>query len=150
MTMKQIRKKSEELCFPNYFTVSRERMGGGLAMLWCYEATVDIKSYSLHHIDAVVHSENVSYWRYTGIYWHLESTQKHHTWNLLTMLAELSLLPWFCFGDCNEKHISILTDFREALRECELMDLEFIGFPLTWSNRRFGLTWLKRDWIDFL
>lgn len=37
----------------------------------------------------------------------------------------------------NEKHASIIADFREAIRECELMDLGFVGYMFTWSNRRF-------------
>lgn len=76
MTKQQMRKKSNELHFPNCFTVSRAGMGGGLAMLWSSEVTAEIKSYSLHQVDAVVHSENGSYWRCTGIYGHPESAQK--------------------------------------------------------------------------
>lgn len=92
-------------------------------MIWSSEVTVEIKSYSLHHIDVVVHSENGSYWRCTGVYGHPESAQKRHTWNLLKRLAELSSLPWLCFRDFNEilnlnekiggneKQISIVTRF---------------------------------------
>lgn len=56
---------SNELRFPNCFAVSRERMRGGLAMLWSSEVTIEIKSYSCHHVDVdvVVHSEKGSYWR---------------------------------------------------------------------------------------
>lgn len=75
MTKQQMRKKSNELHFPNCFTVSRAGMGGGLGMLWSSEVTVEIKSYSLHQVDAVVHSENGSYWRCTGIFGHPESAQ---------------------------------------------------------------------------
>lgn len=61
MTQKQMRKKSDVLHFPNCFAVSREGMGRGLAMLWSSEVVVEIKSYSLHHIDVVVHNESSSY-----------------------------------------------------------------------------------------
>lgn len=82
MTVKQIRKKSEQLHFQNCFAISREGMGGGLAMLWSSKVTVEIKSYSSHHIDAVVHSESGSYWRCTGICGHPKANWKWHTWTL--------------------------------------------------------------------
>ena len=29
-------------------------------------------------------------------------------------------------------------DFREALRDCDLLDIGYKGYPFTWSNGRFG------------
>lgn len=119
-------------------------------MLRREEVTVDIKSFSKHHVDAVVHSENGSYWRCTRVYGHLESDQKRHTWELLGRLAALSSLPWLCFGDFSEvlnlneklggkdKSVSIGNDFRQTIRDCDLKDLGSNGYPFTWSNRRFG------------
>lgn len=75
---------------------------GGLALLWKYDVVVDIKSYSQHHIDAVVHSGNGSLWRCTRIYGHPKTDQKQHTWTLLRRLVRLFSLPWLCFGDFNE------------------------------------------------
>ncbi|KAK9178687.1 hypothetical protein WN943_027880 [Citrus x changshan-huyou] len=69
------------------------------------------ESYSFHHVDAVVHSENGSLWRCMGIYGHPEAVQKRNTWKLLK---------------------------REALRECNLRDVGCTGYPFTWSNMRFG------------
>lgn len=57
MTTPQMRKNYEQLCFPGCFVVGREWIIGGLATLWSSEVTVEVKSYSLHHIDVVVHSE---------------------------------------------------------------------------------------------
>lgn len=57
MTMPQMRKNCEQLCFPSYFVVGREGIRGGLATLWSSKVTVEVKSYSLHHIDVVVHNE---------------------------------------------------------------------------------------------
>lgn len=124
---------SNELHLPNCFAVSRERMRGGLAMLWSSEVTIEIKSYSCHHVDVdvVVHSEKGSYWRCTGIYGHLELAHKQHTWNLLKRLAIISSLPWLSFEDFienlnlneniegNEKQVSMITDFKKALKECD-------------------------------
>lgn len=61
MTVRQMQEKAYKLHFQNCFAVSREGLGGGLAMMWNSEIVVDIKSYSKHHVDAVVHSENGSY-----------------------------------------------------------------------------------------
>ena len=111
---------------------------------------VEVKSYSKHHIDTVVHTENGSYWRCTGIYGHPETGQKHHTWTLMKRLATLSSLPWLCFGDFNEilmpfeklggnvRDVRMMFEFREAMRECELVDLGWKGQPFTWSNQRYG------------
>ena len=92
-----MQEKAKRLHFQNCFAISREGLGGGLALLWREEVTVDIKSFSKHHVDVVVHSENGSYWRCTGVYGHPESDQKRHTWELLRRLAALSSLP--CAAD---------------------------------------------------
>ncbi|KAH9769616.1 reverse transcriptase domain-containing protein [Citrus sinensis] len=162
MTREQMRKRSYELYFANCFAVSREGLGGGLAMLWNSEITVEIKSFSCHHIDAVVYSEKGSYWRCTGIYGHPEAAQKQHTWKLLRRLATLSSLPWLYFGDFNEvlnlneklggneKQVNSVADFREAVRECDFIDMGFTGYPFTWSNRRFGVGLIEERLDRFL
>ena len=111
---------------------------------------MDIKSFSSHHIDVVIHSENGSYWRGTGIYGHPEIDQKQHTWTLMRRLASLSSLPWICYGDFNEilrmnektgkneRRVSNVNEFREAVNFFGLRDMGFKGHPFTWSNRRFG------------
>lgn len=43
--------------FANGFYVQREGKGGGLAMFWRKEMNLEIKSFSRHHIDAVVTEE---------------------------------------------------------------------------------------------
>ena len=135
---KQMVERGKKLHFDNCFTVDRWGLGGGLALLWKGEIDVDIKSYSKHHIDAVVHSENGCYWRCTGIYGHPEADQKHHTWKLLKRIAELSSMPWLCFGDFNEilhlnektgndRCVTAVNDFRETVRCCGLRDLGFVS-----------------------
>lgn len=146
----KLQRKGKELMFDNCFAVDKSGLGGGLALLWNSEVVVEVKSFSKHHIDAVVNFENGTYWRCTGIYRHLEAKQKHNTWTLLHRLTGLSSLPWLCFGDFNEilhlnekigRHnicVSAVNKFREAIKECGLSDLGCKGHPFTWSNRRFG------------
>lgn len=64
------------ICFPNCFAVIKEGMRDGLAMLWSSKVTVEIKSYSVHHIDVAVYSKRESYWKCTSIYGHPKSAQK--------------------------------------------------------------------------
>lgn len=73
-----------------------------------------------------------------------------HLWALLKRLANLSSLPWLCFGDFNEilwpcekiggndRDVSLMNNFREAVKECNLMDLGSSGRLMTWSNKRYG------------
>lgn len=77
-------------------------------------------------------------------------SQKHHTWTLHKRLANLSSLPWLYFGDFNEilwpcekiggndRDVSLMKNFREAVKECNLMDLGSSGCLITWSNKRYG------------
>lgn len=63
-------------------------------------------------------------------------------------LTILSSLPWLCFGDFNDvmnlneklggkdKRVSMVNNFREAIRDCDLMYLESIRYHCTWSSRR--------------
>lgn len=75
--------KGKNLNFQNCFTISSKGRSGGLALLWKSDVVVDIKLYSMHYINTMVHSANGSFWRCTGIYGHPETDQKQHTWTLL-------------------------------------------------------------------
>lgn len=61
MMPKQMQNTARRLQFQNCFKVSRKGLGGGLVMMWTSEVTLEVKSFSNHHVDAVVHSENGSY-----------------------------------------------------------------------------------------
>ncbi|KAH9732412.1 putative reverse transcriptase/RNA-dependent DNA polymerase [Citrus sinensis] len=130
-------------------------MGGGLALFWSSDVDVTIKSYSSHHIDAIVRNQNGKIWRCTGIYGHAEASQKHHTWALLKRLAELYSYTWCCLGDFNEilypheklggndRSSNMMLEFKESIRACNLMDMGFKGHKFTWSNRRFGVNYIE-------
>ncbi|KAH9770133.1 hypothetical protein KPL71_012275 [Citrus sinensis] len=146
----QMSNMGKSLGFDNCFSVGRNRMGGGLALLWNYESDISIISYSNHHIDVVVSEVNRKKWRCTGIYGHPKSMQKRHTWTLLRRLAGLFNYPWLCFGDFNEilnlneklggndRCLNMVAEFREAVTDCSLVDLGCKGYPFTWSNKRYG------------
>ena len=54
--MKKVKLK---LGFVNGFYVQRQGKGGGLAIFWRKEVNLEMKSYSRHHIDAVVTEERI-------------------------------------------------------------------------------------------
>lgn len=79
------------------------------------------------------------------MYGHPKASEKKHTWTVLRRLAGLSTIPWFCFGDFNEilnlnekvgggsRSIEAISEFKEAVRDCKLLDLGR-GYPFTSSN----------------
>ena len=72
-------------------------------MLWRRETNLEIKSFSKHHIDAVViEGGNGFKWRITGFYGHLETHLRKKSWNFLDTLNNQYHLPWLCLGDFNE------------------------------------------------
>lgn len=41
-----------------------------------------------------------------------------------------------------------MAEFGEALRDCNLEDIGYSGYPFTWSNRRFGSPNLIEERLD--
>lgn len=82
-------------------------------------------------------------WRFTGFYGALETHLRTKSWVLLKDLHNWSDLPWLCAGDFNEllkSHEKLggqlrpywqMQQFREALDECRLLDLGFVGHKFT-------------------
>lgn len=61
LTAKQMQNKCRELDYENCLKVRRNRLGGGLAILWNREVMMEVKSYSKHHIDTMIHTKNGCY-----------------------------------------------------------------------------------------
>uniref|UniRef100_A0A803LCM9 Uncharacterized protein n=1 Tax=Chenopodium quinoa TaxID=63459 RepID=A0A803LCM9_CHEQI len=126
------------------------RRRGGLALLWNNSIDVNIRSFSLNHIDARVRSITQDEWRFSGIYGHPDEENKYKIGQLLISLKGGTDTPWLCGGDLilmlhsGEKQGGRVFDMEEAeiLRDvvgvCELEDLGFIGHDFTWSNNRGG------------
>ena len=53
---------------------------GGLAMLWARDIDLEIKRYSLNHIDAIINNTKNDYkWRLTGFYGHPETHRRYES-----------------------------------------------------------------------
>ncbi|XP_021716609.1 uncharacterized protein LOC110684459 [Chenopodium quinoa] len=150
----EMEKIKYKIKFSSCFIVDCEGEGrrrrGGLALLWNNSIDVNIRSFSLNHIDARVRSITQDEWRFSGIYGHPDEENKYKIGQLLISLKGGTDTPWLCGGDLilmlhsGEKQGGRVFDMEEAeiLRDvvgvCELEDLGFIGHDFTWSNNRGG------------
>ncbi|XP_062014693.1 uncharacterized protein LOC133731307 [Rosa rugosa] len=152
---------SETLATPDLLNDIRRRIGfdgvlcspreddcRGLGLFWRNEIPLRLRNYSANHIDAevgVVGSEGV--FRFTGIYGVATTANRSITWNLLRTLAAQVHIPWLIAGDFNEildladksgdpaRSVHQMNRFRQALVDCGLMDMGFVGSRFTWANR---------------
>ncbi|KAL0008379.1 hypothetical protein SO802_009881 [Lithocarpus litseifolius] len=133
--------------------------GGGLVLFWKKDFDLKIESSSLNHIDVIIKAGKENAWRFTGFYGAPETQLRSESWNLLRDLDGQSPLPWLCAGDFNEllksheklggrlRSYGQMQLFREALDECGLFDLNFIGKKFTWFKHypNGGSVWERLD-----
>jgi exonuclease III len=137
--------------FTYAFVVPSRRRKGGLAMLWNASDDIEIKNYSISHINAVFRDDKRQVlWRITGFYGAPKKEKRKASWQLLHRLGDQNILPWIVIGDFNEilvgsekfgkaeKRESQMQDFRDILDQCQLRDLGYRGPWFTWDNRRQG------------
>lgn len=76
---------------------------GGLCMMWLDCLSLNILSYSAHHIMCKVSGNvNKGDWFILGIYGWPENNARDRTWRLMTSIKRSMLDPWLCMGDFNE------------------------------------------------
>ena len=139
------------LGYKNCFTVESGNKGGGLVLFWDDSIKLDILSYGLHHIDALIWDENHhAKWRCTCVYGEPRTQDRSHMWELIRRIKPRTAAPWLMIGDFNEtmwsfEHFSKrrrperqMFDFREILSYCDLHDLGFSGIPWTYDNKQEG------------
>lgn len=76
LSSRQVNNVCRKLGIENCLVVDSKGKSGSLAMLWSLEITVQITSYSNHHIDAEIQNANGRSWRYTGIYGYPEAKKR--------------------------------------------------------------------------
>ncbi|GAA0186715.1 hypothetical protein LIER_34003 [Lithospermum erythrorhizon] len=122
---------------PNALVVESRSRKGGLVLLSPRELKVEIKSFSIHHIEACISQNLAPPWRFVGFYGHHETRNRRHSWNLMTLLNVLSSLPIIFVGDFNEvldrsEHVSHrrqrptwqMENFRQVIKDCGIFDVE--------------------------
>ena len=148
MKINRMKRVKEKINFANGFHVQREGKGGGLAMFWRKEMNLEIKSFSQHHIDAVVTEEGTGFmWRITGFYGHSETHHRKESWDFLNTLNRQYKLPWLCFGDFNEilsrkeklggasRPQQRMDSYRNVVDRCNFKDMGYCGPDFTWCNQ---------------
>ncbi|KAM2450907.1 hypothetical protein TB2_008327 [Malus domestica] len=137
------------LGFQNAVIVASNGRSGGLCLLWNDEVEVVVRSSLPNHIDMECRIGGSStWWRFTGFYGFQNIADCHLSWVLLSPLSRQSSLPWLYVGDFNEmlsafeqlggvgRRNSQMNGFREAVHDCGLVDLGFIGSEYTWTDNR--------------
>jgi len=160
METKMTQRKAEvvqiKLGFENYFLVDCIGKSGGLMLLWKNSIMVEIQNFSRRQINAVVQcSSDAPSWKLTGFYGHPDVAKRGESWELLHFLAKLPLEPWLCLGNFNEittaseksskssRLRAQMGSFQNALTDCRLMDMGYIGPKFTWCNGRQGSEFTK-------
>ena len=144
------------LGFSRMFVVEPAGRSGGLALFWKDVKILETQNYTQRHINALVNGEdNGGVWKLMCFYGHPVIAKRHELWALLEHLKQFQPQLWLCIGDFNkiltqEEKIGALLrkegqidQFRNALVNCQLTDLGFIGSKYTWTNCRHDENFVK-------
>ncbi|GLT27325.1 hypothetical protein SLA2020_023310 [Shorea laevis] len=138
------------LGFEHCFAIDCVGRGGGLALLWTEDFTLQLSSVSQSHIDVEIVDPGGSRWRLTGFYGRPEVAHKEESWTLLKSLKAASTLPWLCLGDFNEilrqsekeggnpRPYKQMDAFTEALNYCAFIKFGFKGPRFTFMRKIHG------------
>ena len=93
--------------------------------------------------------------RLTGFYGLANRSQRSSSWEILRNLHAAHSLPWCVIGDFNElmhqsekrgNHPhpgSLIEAFRQAVTDCGLSDLGYVGYAYTWERGRGTTRWVE-------
>ena len=79
--------------FFNLFTIPCHNLGGGLALLWPSDMSVDVQSYFDNHIDVIIDHGVDDTWRFTRFYRDPKTASRENSWLLLKTLCHRFNLP---------------------------------------------------------
>ena len=146
---KRMVKVRERIGLPNGLILPSEGKSGGMALLWAGDLDVEIKSFSRHHIDAIVIDPKTGFkWRITSFYGNSKTSLRKESWSLLQFLKSQYQMPWMCLGDFNEivsttekpggpsRAQQQMEGFRKAIDFCGFQDMGYEGPKFTWCNQR--------------
>jgi hypothetical protein len=125
-------------------------------LFWHESVEVNLIEKNFRYIDVSTRVSTVDPWfRVTFVYGEPRTENRHVMWEALRRLHPQSALPWLVVGDFNEamwgfEHLSArerperqMLLFREALSDCGLEDIGFVGVPFTYDNGREGAANVK-------
>jgi hypothetical protein len=134
---------------------------GGLVMLWKNEVKLQEINIHTNYIDALVDGDDdETSWRLTCIYGEPSWENKYKTWERLRELHGMIEMRWVVIGDWNEilyshekeggnpRPMQYMQAFRNALSDCGLEDLGYIGDTFTWRRKRSRRASGMRERLD--
>ncbi|XP_030478213.1 uncharacterized protein LOC115695276 [Cannabis sativa] len=156
------------LGFVGCFVVEAKGKSGGLVLMWSDKITCNILSFSSFHIDSFIRKEEDQGWRFTCFYGDPDPSKRGDSWTVLNRVGRMYTGPWLIGGDFNEilrqkekkggqqKPRYLINNFRKALDDCYLREVEFEGNLFTWCNGRQDNLIFERldracgnsDWFD--
>uniref|UniRef100_A0A803P3J7 Reverse transcriptase n=1 Tax=Cannabis sativa TaxID=3483 RepID=A0A803P3J7_CANSA len=128
---------------------------GGLAMLWKNQDDGKLLSFSNNRIDLELKLEGYPLFRASGFYGEPQRSLCGNSWRLIRQLAGESNLPWCLMGDLNNVlHLSdkrggrsypgwLIQGFQDMVSECNLIDMELVGYLFTWEKGKGTATWVE-------
>lgn len=144
-----------QIGFEGSFVVDSKGRNRCLALIWRNEEEVKLLSYSKNHIDVVGSIADKEDWRLTGFYGESNQSLRRNTRELLRLLFQQSSLKWCVFDDLNniisqeEKRRGrsypewLVRDFCETIMDCNLVDMDMVGYPFTWEKSRDTQEWVE-------
>ncbi|XP_062100654.1 uncharacterized protein LOC133806581 [Humulus lupulus] len=143
------------LGFCGNIVVEKIGRSGGLCLMWGDSVDVELIQFSKFHIDVFIHVVGSPSWHFTGLYGQPDARLRKDFWRFLGMLASSYDGPWLCGGDLNEIIVAsekdgattrpnyLMRNFKQALSDCDLIDLGFSGPKFTWCNRHKDSTFTQ-------
>ncbi|KAG2627072.1 hypothetical protein PVAP13_3KG226670 [Panicum virgatum] len=99
---------------------------GGLLLLWKEEVNIRLQAVTHNYIDVVI--EENGGWRFTGVYGEPDWRHKARTWEAIRSIkGDLE-------GGGRPRTQRQLQAFHDALSECEVNDVGFVGDIYTWQR----------------
>ncbi|XP_062088458.1 uncharacterized protein LOC133795019 [Humulus lupulus] len=143
------------LGFEGCFAVDCLGHSGGVAMLWRNREDASLISYGHSHVDMELQLSDHPKFRLTGFYGEPNRSLREESWRRLRQLTSSSSLPWCLMGDLNNVLSNrdkrggrpypsgLICGFQEAISDCNLIDMDLIGYQFTWERGRGTENWVE-------
>ncbi|WCJ41960.1 hypothetical protein M5689_022794 [Euphorbia peplus] len=144
-----------KLCYDGLFFIDPINQGGGLALLWKLNGTVNLLRASRNFIDVKISLMGLSEYRLTGFYGFPERPRRFESWDMIRDLYANQSLPWVIIGDFNDLALqsekrggrrhpqSLLNGFSEVIDQCFLVEIPMAGHEFTWEKSRGSMNFVE-------